>query len=442
MAPDERDGITRRYFSWYPASGARVLCAPPMLQPRTAISVSLPADNSNTLAPVPTVLQPAQTAALLINRGDATPDIWMYRYVAPDTGWRLSIATCAAPGSGRLSLGGFRIATPERTDSPGFDSDREAAGLAVGMEEKVGWSRLLGIAGPLARRDTNRIVGGKCVLHPTADARVGQPRDMALLDFAIACLQDAEVRGGFQIATGQDLGHGMMSDGTTRSLDYLHARFLGSVVSDTSQPTGEGNYHVLDSMLRGEDIAIRSATVGLIGCGNVGTRVLDRLREQGTRILAVDASGKRRAELAAMGIEVFAPEAKVALLRSAIDALVVNAAGSSLDMASIAAIVANPHLTVVCGSENLAMPDERAGTAALQRARKVYAPTELGGMMGYLTAAEEYLARVEGVRFDIDTMIETAGQLRAPILAAMQHLRAGDFTTTFAEALVAVCGRG
>lgn len=120
---------------------------------------------------VPTVLSPPETAALLQNRSaSGLPDVWIYRYLHPDAGWRLSIATCAAPGSGRLSLGGFRIATPERTDTPGFDSDREAAGLAVGMEEKVGWSRRLGIAGPLVARDITSIVGGKCVLHPTADS--------------------------------------------------------------------------------------------------------------------------------------------------------------------------------------------------------------------------------------------------------------------------------
>ena len=62
------------------------------------------------------------------------------------------------------------IATEERTSTPGFDSNHEATGLAIGMDEKVYWSRLLRIGGPLARRDSSRIVGGKCVLHPTADA--------------------------------------------------------------------------------------------------------------------------------------------------------------------------------------------------------------------------------------------------------------------------------
>lgn len=389
---------------------------------------------------VPTVLAPAESAALLGNRaGDAIPDVWVYRYVHPETGWRLSIATCAAPGSGRLSLGGFRIATPERTETAGFDSDREAAGLAVGMEEKVGWSRLLGISGPLVARDITSIVGGKCVLHPTACARVGQVNDRALLDFGIDCLNDAESRGGFRITTGQDLGHGLLSDGITRSLDYLHARFAGCVVSDTSQPTGQGNYHVLAAMLRGIDVELSRATVGLIGCGNVGTRVLTRLMEQGTSLRALDASETRRAEIAAMGMPVFAPHQKAELLLSSLDAVVVNAAGGSLDMQSLATIAANPRLRVICGSENLAMPDERAGSALLRRAGKAYAPTELGGMMGYLTAAEEYLARVEDVPFDIQTLIAAASQLEAPVDAAMRRLREQDFSLSFEAALRAVC---
>jgi hypothetical protein len=186
-------------------------------------------------APAPTVLEPAATARLAPDLiGTGGPKVWVYRYVHPFTRWRLSIATHAEPGSGKLSLGGFRIAPEARTSTPGFDSDREAIGLALGMEEKVFWSRLLHVGGPLALRDTRRIVGGKCVLHPTPDARVGQPRDFELLDFAVACFRDVEARAGFHLTTGQDLGHGLMSDGRTQSLEYLNRQFKGSVIADTS----------------------------------------------------------------------------------------------------------------------------------------------------------------------------------------------------------------
>lgn len=391
--------------------------------------------------PVPVVLSPSDTAAFTpASRDGATPPTWVYRYVHPGTGWRLSVATCAAPHSGQLSLGGFRIAPAERTGLPGFDSDVEANGLAIGMERKVQWSRRLRIAGPLARTELSRVVGGKCVLHPTSDARVGQPRDREMLDFALACLHDVEQRGGFFVTTGQDLGHGLLSDGVTTSLDYLHARFDGCVTSDTSVPTGTGNFHLLHGMLRGSDIEAGAAHVGLVGCGNVGSRVLQLLRDAGAQVLAMDASERRRDELAAQGIAVFTPAEKHDLLSAPIDALVVNAAGGSLDAAALRVVAANARCHVVCGSENLAMPDGAAGVEQLRQARTAYAPTELGGMMGYLTAVEEYLARRAGVPFDIGAMVDAAALMLGPAEAAMRVLRERRFSVTYAAALHEVCG--
>ena len=395
-----------------------------------------------TVVPEPTLLFPRDSAALAASAGAAEhPDVWVYRYLDRETGWRLSVATCAAPGSGSLSLGGFRIATEERTSTPGFDSDREAIGLAIGMDEKVHWSRLLRIAGPLARGRAAPVVGGKCVLHPTADARMGQPRDAALLDFAAACLRDAQARGGFSIVTGQDLGHGTMSDGATSSLRYLNARFEGSVVADTSRPTGEGNVVLLTAMLNAFDVPLHRATVGLIGCGNVGTRVLLSLNVADATVLAMDSSAARRAELGAKGIPCFAPGEKAALLRAPIDALVVNAAGGTLDRESLAALASNPRLRIVCGSENLAMPGGAAGSESLRAAGKAYAPTELGGMMGYLTALEEYLAHVAGVPFEIDTMITAASQLSGPIFAATRMFREQRGAMSFETCLATFCSR-
>jgi hypothetical protein len=394
---------------------------------------------TSSLSPAPTILAPADVARLFPDLADSGHALWIYRYLDDDTGWRLSIATHAEPGSGKLSLGGFRIAPEERTSSPGFDSDREAAGLAIGMEEKVYWSRLIGVGGPLARRDTSRIVGGKCVLHPTADARVGQPRDFELLDFAIRCFQDVEARAGFFLTTGQDLGHGTMSDGHTQSLAYLNERFKGSVVADTSKPTGEGNFHVLVGMLRGMDIPLEHATVGLIGCGNIGMHLIGKLRGRGTKLLAVESNPARRAEVAALGVETSAPQDKDVLLQSRIDALVVNAAGGSLDPRAVALIEANDRLKVVCGSENLVMPDHAGGSEALRRARKAYCPTELGGMMGYLTAVEEYLARVEGKSFEVTSLYDAARRLDPATFEATRYARESDFVFSFEESMRAVC---
>jgi hypothetical protein len=296
------------------------------------------------------------------------------------------------------------------------------------------------IGGPLALRDTARIVGGKCVLHPTPDARVGQPRDFELLDYAIACFRDVEARAGFCLTTGQDLGHGLMSDGRTQSLQYLNARFAGSVVADTSKPTGEGNFYVLAGMLRGADVALDGATVGLIGCGNIGMHVLARLREHDTTILAVEANPVRRAEVASLGVQAFAPTEKESFLRQPMDAVVVNAAGGSLDARAVELIGANPNVRVICGSENLVMPDETLGGEALRVAGKAYAPTELGGMMGYLTAVEEYLAVVERTPFDVKTLFEAARRLEPISYQATRYARDRNFEISFADAVRVVCG--
>jgi hypothetical protein len=397
----------------------------------------VPVHTSSVGVPIgaPTILEPAAAAKLAPDLSTGAPRVWVYRYVHPFTRWRLSIATHAEPGSQKLSLGGFRIAPEERTSAPGFDSDREAVGLAIGMEEKVYWSRLLGIGGPLARRQIARIVGGKCVLHPTPEARVGQPRDTELLDFAVVCFKDVEARGGFRLTTGQDLGHGVMSDGRTQSLQYLNARFKGSVVADTSKPTGEGNYHVLAGMLRAFDVPLERATVGLIGCGHIGMHLVGKLRAHGTTLVALESSESRRAELASLGIDALAPARKDEFLQRPMDAVAVNAAGGSLDPRAIALIAANERLRVVCGSENLVMPDHVAGSEALRVARKAYCPTELGGMMGYLTAVEEYLARAEGVAFDLGTLLDAARQLDRAAFDATRRAIAQDFAIGFEDAV-------
>ena len=365
-------------------------------------------------------------------------DVWVYRYAHPN-GWRLSIATHAEPGSNKLSLGGFRIAPDERTSAPGFDSDVEAIGLAMGMEEKVHWSRVVGVGGPLTRKDMGAIVGGKCVMHPTPDARVGQPRDRELLDFAVACLADCEMTAGIRITTGQDLGHGTMSDGRTASLDYLHRGFAGSVVADTSKPTAEGNFHVLAGMLRAFGVSLENATVGLVGAGNIGMHIIDRLHVLGTSMRVVESSEKRRASLRVSDIEAVTPDAKDAFLREPMDALVLNAAGGSLVTKSVEISSANARLKVICGSENLVMPHPE-DAELYRKAGKSYCPTELGGMMGYLTAVEQYLSAAAGKPFDIETMLDAAGELEEPACRATKYQRDKGFRVSFEQAIEAVSG--
>jgi hypothetical protein len=381
-----------------------------------------------------TILNPAASQALVPQLNSTrNSNVWVYRYLHPN-GWRLSIATHAEPGSQKLSLGGFRIAPAERTEQPGFDSDVEAIGLAMGMEEKVHWSRVMRIGGPLARRDMGRIVGGKCVMHPTADARVGQPKDRELLDFAIACLKDCDSTAGIRITTGQDLGHGVMSDGRTSSLEYLNRGFPGSVVADTSKPTGEGNYFTLRGMLRAFGVGIESARIGLIGAGNIGMHIIDRLSRDGAQMQVVEINAERRGQLSARGIDVRPPEQKPELLRSEIDALVLNASGGTLDSTSVRTSACNKRLKVICGSENLVMPTA-TDSDQFRAAGKAFCPTELGGMMGYLTAVEQYLAHLEGVKFDVGTLFDAAATLEEPVYKATRLMIDRKFTLGFEQAV-------
>ncbi|HET9424586.1 MAG TPA: NAD(P)-dependent oxidoreductase [Gemmatimonadaceae bacterium] len=377
------------------------------------------------------ILQPIDSQRIVSSLRDTrNPNVWVYRFTHPEAGWILSIATHAEPGSGKLSLGGFRIAPRERTEAPGFDPDKEAVSLAMGMEEKVHWSRVLTIGGPRARRDMRRSVGGKCVLQPTDDARVGKPRDFEMLDWALECFREMERESGIWITTGQDLGHGTMSDGKTQSLKYLGSRFHGCVTSDTSVPTGEGNYNVLKGMLAAMGIQPTGTTVGLIGVGNIGRHVLDRLRDDGATVLAVEAAPERRAALEENGVPVWDPAAKLQMLMEPMDALVVNAAAGSLDGDTISACVANPRLKIVCGSENMAMKDPE-GASRLLAAKKIYCPTELGGMMGYLTAVEEYLAVKDGLRFEVRQMLEASKRLEMVGRQAASLIRSRAYSIDF-----------
>jgi hypothetical protein len=366
-----------------------------------------------------TILDPDYAVTLVPSlAGTSNPKVWVYRCHDERRGWTLSAATHAPPGSGMLSLGGFRIAPPARMESEGFSTEHEAVALAIGMEEKVRWSRVLRIGGPLGSKEVGRMVGGKCVLAPTPDARVGQPRDRALLDFAVECFRAIEDAGGFHLTTGQDLGHGMMHDGVTPSLRYLNERFAGSATADTSVPTGEGNFQLVGGMLEALEIEMRGATVGLVGAGHVGTRVLERLQEAGAKVLVLEPWDKRRDELEQRGVRTWAPTGAGTPDAAGVseffgvpmDALVVNGSGGSLNYDTVLACCANLRMRVICGSENLVMPDA-SNADLLRQAGKVYAPTELGGMMGYLTAAEEYLARAAGQPFEPASLLKTAEAL-------------------------------
>jgi hypothetical protein len=357
------------------------------------------------------ILTPAECRKLA---PDLAQEVSLYRYRSLTKPWVLCIGTCGEPKSGKLSLGGFRIVPEARAATKDFSPEREAIGLATGMDEKVYWSRVIRVGGPQGLKNLDRVVGGKCVLLPGSDSRVGQVNDIKMLDFAIAAMLDFEQHSGIFLTTGQDLGHGVLSDGKTTSLEYLNQHFHGSVLADTSEPTAEGNLYSLLGMLKGAGIDPSAANIGLIGYGNIGKHLVQRLEEVlGSsllqRLFVVEFNASRRQELARRGVRVFSPEEKGTLLALGIDALVVNANGGTLDSKTVDQVIHNPRLKVICGCENLVMPDHK-DAERLQKAGRLYCPTELCGMMGYLTAVEEYLSKRTGT-LEMKAMLEAAKRL-------------------------------
>jgi hypothetical protein len=74
------------------------------------------------------------------------------------------------------------------------------------------------------------------------------------------------------------------------------------------------------------------------------------------------------------------------------------------------------------------------GAQRLLGAKKFYCPTELGGMMGYLTAVEEYLAVGEGLRFEIRQMLEASKRLEVVGRQASSLIKSRGYEMTFESA--------
>jgi hypothetical protein len=60
-------------------------------------------------------------------------------------------------------------------------------------------------------------------------------------------------------------------------------------------------------------------------------------------------------------------------------------------------------------------------------------------MMGYLTAVEEYLASVEGVPFDVQTLFDASRRLESAAYDAVRYQRDHGYAVSFEDAIRAVC---
>lgn len=381
------------------------------------------------MTPIFEVFEPASSASFAPELKRAP---WLYRYTDSNRGWVLAIATCGEPRSGSLSLGGFRIVPLARAQAPGFSVESEAMRLAIGMEGKVAWSRMLGISGPRGKEYLSKIVGGKCVLLPSPGSRVGEPLDKQLLDFGLECMRHFEETSGIYLTTGEDLGHGMLSGGSDNSLSYMHRRFRGCVVSDTSLPTAEGNYYMLKGMYAGFGHKLAETRTALIGCGNIGMRLLQRLVESGAGAAALDSKPERLMLAKQIGAKICENGRIEDLLSDDIDGLCVNAFAGSLNPALFAVLKGRKKIKLVCGCENLAVAMDNLDSK-LRGLRILYCPTELCGMMGYLTAVEEYIDRRDGFEFKLESMFEAAAGLERIGNEATARAISLNYAKTFEE---------
>ncbi|GEM_PF-694813 len=381
------------------------------------------------------ILDPATTSRLI---PDCPKDLWLFR-ATRDDGFRLSVATHAEPDSGQYNCGGLRI-VPEAMINRHFDSDIMALRLGIEMDNKGSFARMTGIAGPRVIEAFEKIQFGKYVVLPPLGYRVGENKDLETMGFIVDALTAFEDEFGVMAITGQDAGHGDLSNGE-KSLDYIADRFVGSGKLNTGEPTGHGNFALLKGMFKGLGKNLVDSNIALFGCGNVGGPLLVRILEHGMQDIFVceGVDEKRRMLANSLGInKVFPEERKEELLNYKIDAVVFNTLGKSLDNATIKAICNNPHIQIVSGCENMIWPDQSQEERFLE-ARKIMSPTELCGMGGWLAAAEESLARRAGDEtFSMRQMLKPLDKMAEVGERVVKEIVQGGYELSYAQALMKV----
>jgi hypothetical protein len=80
------------------------------------------------------------------------------------------------------------------------------------------------------------------------------------------------------------------------------------------------------------------------------------------------------------------------------------------------------------------------GAETLRTARKIYCPTELCGIMGYLTAVQEYNSRQASVPFKIEEMFGPAQELEEAARKGVEAVLAQNFKLGFEQAMMRVYG--
>ncbi len=285
----------------------------------------------------------------------------------PDSGLRAAIAihsTALGP-----SLGGIRCWTyPDMREAT-----RDAMRLARGMTFK---NALAGL--PLG--------GGKSVILGGTEAKTPS----ALHAFARAI---DGLRG--QYIGAEDVGTTVADIDFMRDVTpHVAGTSWGAAASgDPSPHTAEGVFVAMQAALdvvHGTD-DMHNCRVGILGLGNVGWKLAERLSRAGAALLVADLDPARVAEAEAeFGAQAFAPRA---LPYAPMDVFAPCALGGALtvDFAKISPA------RIICGAANNQLADPSVDTA-LWQAGKLYAPDYLVNAGGVMNVAAEALGEYDAYR--------------------------------------------
>lgn len=382
------------------------------------------------------IYNPAETSLLLPGHSKE-----MFLFESRYKEFVMHISTHGRPNAGEFNCGGLRI-VPEAMVTSDYKNDVAALRLGAEMDAKGDYARIARIAGSLVQDNFEKIQFGKHVVLPPMGARVGESRDGELMQFITASLSAFRNKLGIEVITGQDLGHGKLSFANDTSLGHLASHFHGCLNLDTSLPTAVGNFMVVRGLLEGCGLKIRDARIGVVGFGNIGSKLVEFLKRAGAKNISVCEASPARQDAALFECDgnVWASSDKLDFLNQPFDIVVFNSNGGSLDAATVNAICKSTTIKAVAGCENMIWANGEDLEGQLVAQGIVMPPTAFTGMGGWLAAAEAILARKFGQKFDLEQLFDPLSRLSEVVAKVAVASKNQSSNQTFAKILFDLYG--
>jgi leucine dehydrogenase len=266
--------------------------------------------------------------------------------------------------------------------------------------------------------------GGKgVIMTPPHLTLTSERRHAALLDFA----DTVEALGGRYI-TAEDVGTSsrdmsVIAERTRHVAGLAHGRG-GS--GDPSPFTALGVEHAIRTCCQREfgDASLRGRLIGVIGLGNVGSRLAKRCARAGAKLVLTDVDERKRRLAEQLGGRWIAPERA---LEAKVDVLSPCALGGLLSEETVPRL----RCSVIAGAANNQLADQ--GVADLLAARAIlWAPDFVVSAGGLINIAEEFgqynaataRRRVRAIAGTLGQILDDAESIGAtPLAAAMELAR-------------------